>query len=84
MMKYVLVAAIVLSASSVTAEAADEMCVQGFRGCVDGSIIMYGDCQMMGDCTVTLEEAKEDCMKKYPACADRAWLEQRFTEGLAE
>ncbi len=81
-MKYGLIAAIILSVWAATAEAADEMCVQRFKGCVDGITGIYGGCLEWGDCEMSLEEAKADCMHQYPDCADRTWVENRFKELL--
>jgi len=77
-----IVAAIILSVWAVTAEAADEKCFWGFQGCVDASSAMYVGCLEEGDCEMTLEEAKAECMKRYPDCADRAYVEDRFKELL--
>jgi len=73
----------ILGLWTLRAEAGDDLCLEGFKGCVMGAAAMYDLCQVEENCTKTLEEVKNDCMAKFPDCADRAWLETEFNRQLA-
>ncbi len=83
-MKYGFIALMILSVWAGAAEAADNLCVAGFEGYVIGAANGYQLCQWEENCTNTLEEIKEECMTKYPDCADRAYVEAQFTQILSE
>jgi hypothetical protein len=82
-MKYGFIALMILGVWAVAAEASDNLCIESFKGYVMGAANMYDLCQVMGDCDKTVEEVKEECMTKYPDCADRAYVEAEFKRVLS-